>query len=144
MNGHSALCFIDTNIWLYACILGDDDTGKSAMANTLIQNKAPIVSTQVINEICVNLVKKARFGEIQIRSLIRAFYEKYPVIEPDHAILCHASEVRERYMLSFWDGLIVAAALSADVAALYTEDMQHGLVIDGRLQLINPFMQSLR
>jgi predicted nucleic acid-binding protein len=54
MSGHSALCFIDTNIWLYACILGDD-TGKSPMASVLIQNKAPIVSTQVINEICVSI-----------------------------------------------------------------------------------------
>ena len=77
MSDNAALCFIDTNIWLYACIIGDD-TGKSAMANALIQNKAPIVSTQVINEICVNLVKKARFDEIQVRALVRAFYEKHP------------------------------------------------------------------
>jgi predicted nucleic acid-binding protein len=84
-------------------------------------------------------VKKARFEEIQIRSLIRAFYEKYPVIEPDSAVLCHAPELRKQYRFSFWDGLIVAAAFSAGLTTLYTEDMQHGLVIDGSLQIINPF-----
>jgi predicted nucleic acid-binding protein len=55
-------CFIDTNIWLYA-LIEDDDPGKSARAKLLIETRsAVIVSTQVINEVCVNLIKKAQLG----------------------------------------------------------------------------------
>jgi predicted nucleic acid-binding protein len=52
-------CFIDTNIWLYA-LIEDDDPGKSARAKLLIETRsAVIVSMQVINEVCVNLIKGA-------------------------------------------------------------------------------------
>ncbi len=46
----------------------------------------------------------------------------------------------ERYQLSHWDSLIVAAALRANCDTLYSEDMQHGQLIDGRLTVINPFI----
>lgn len=139
MSGKHELCFIDTNIWLYACIQGDD-ADKSITANALIRESLPIVSTQVINEICVNLVRKARFEETLIRKLIDAFYDKYPVIELGQTILVGSSQVRERYGFSFWDGLIVSCALSAGVNCLYSEDMQHGLVIDSKLRIVNPFI----
>lgn len=44
----------------------------------------------------------------------------------------------ERYGLSVYDGLVVAAALEAGCATLWSEDMQHGLVIDNRLKMLNP------
>jgi predicted nucleic acid-binding protein len=50
-----------------------------------------------------------------------------------------ASHLREQYSFSYWDSLIVAAALQAKATTLYTEDMQAGLVIDQRLTIINPF-----
>lgn len=141
MHDERALCFIDTNIWLYACITGDN-LNKGDVANRLIRNQSPILSTQVINEVCVNLIKKARFGEDRIRLLIDAFYKKYPVVEPDCAVLREASLLRERYKLSFWDGLIVATARLAGVTVLYSEDMQHGLVLDGTLRIVNPFVEA--
>lgn len=49
----AGLCFIDTNIWLYAFI-EEDDVTKSAVARQLLQTIEPLVSTQVINEVCVN------------------------------------------------------------------------------------------
>mgnify|MGYP001002970320 FL=1 len=53
-----------------------------------------------------------------------------------------ASDLRERYKFAYWDSLIVAAALDAGCDTLYTEDMQHKQVIDGRLRLINPFVAA--
>ena len=50
-----------------------------------------------------------------------------------------ASELREAYSLSYWDSLIVATALEAGAAILYSEDMQDGLWINAQLQIINPF-----
>jgi len=131
-------CFIDTNIWLYAFI-ATDDAAKSAIARALIQESEPVVSTQVINEVCFNLLRRADFTEEQISQLVEAFYEKYRVIELSKTVLLMASQLRQRYSLSFWDSTIVATALSAGVSVLYSEDMQHGLTIEEQLQIRNPF-----
>lgn len=106
----------------------------------LIRRTSPILSTQVINEICVNLLRKAKFEEARLGKLIHAFYDKYPVIELGRAILTDASQkFAEHYSLSFWDGLIVPSTLSAGITCLYSEDIQNGLVIDGSLRIRNPF-----
>jgi predicted nucleic acid-binding protein len=70
-------CFIDTNIWLYAFVEGDD-LRKSADAKSLLEaSGVVIVSPQVINEVYVNLIKKAQFSERQVRQLIESFYANY-------------------------------------------------------------------
>jgi predicted nucleic acid-binding protein len=51
-----------------------------------------------------------------------------------------AIDLAKRYSLSHWDSLIVAAALMADCRTLYSEDMQHGLVFDKQLAVVNPFL----
>jgi predicted nucleic acid-binding protein len=134
-------CFIDTNVWLYAFV-ESDETGKSERARSLIKSVRPIVSTQVINEVCVNLLKRAGFAEEQIGQLIESFYAECGVIELTQSVLMAASQLRQRYSLSYWDSLIVAAALSAGVGTLYSEDFQHGLSIDGQLRVTNPFVES--
>ena len=52
----------------------------------------------------------------------------------------HAIEIAERYKFSWFDSLIVATALEAGCDTLYTEDLQHRQIIDGRLTVSNPFM----
>jgi len=131
--------FIDTNIWLYAFI-DEDDGAKSGIARQLLQRVEPVISTQVINEVCVNLIKRQVFTEEQIRNLIDSFYEKYQVIELTQDVLGKASELRQQYSLSYWDSMIIASALTADVATLYSKDMHHGLNIENKLQIRNPFL----
>lgn len=129
--------FIDTNIWLYA-LLDMGEAEKSSRAREVITQTEPVLSVQVINEICVNLIKKAGFTEEQISQLVGAFYEKYPIIEMDESILLDASQLRQEYALSFWDSMVVACALAADAEILYSEDMQDGLVIRETLKIKNP------
>src|SRR5438045_5787848 len=106
----SAACFIDTNIWLYAFIEGD--LQKCARAKSLLQREGHIyVSTQVINEVCVDLLRQAQLSENQIRELIESFYTKCSVVELDKMVSVEASNLRERYALSFWDSVIVGSAL---------------------------------
>jgi len=131
-------CFVDTNVWLYSLIEGQDKA-KSETARSLILQSVPVVSTQVINEICVNLLKKTDISEERISQLIESFYAKYPVVEIDKIILLAASRLRQRYTLSYWDSIIVACALASETATLYTEDMQDGLVIEEKLEIVNPF-----
>jgi len=131
-------CFIDTNIWLYAFI-DTQDTSKHALARQIIRDNEVIISTQVINEVCVNLLKKTDFSELDIRALVASFYGNYTVIEANQEILVSASTLREKYSLSYWDSLIVAAALFADCKFLYSEDMRDGLQVDNTLTIQNPF-----
>ena len=135
------LCFVDTNIWLYAFISGPD-AAKSDLARQLLQDseEALIVSSQVINEVCVNLLKKAHVPETEIRELVRSFYRKYPVVLLDQEVEIGASELCERFSLSFWDSLILSAAVHGDATVLYSEGLQAGLQVDGRLVVRNPFL----
>jgi predicted nucleic acid-binding protein len=139
-SASSTVCFVDTNIWLYALIAGQD-TDKSARAGELLRENAAslVISSQVINEICVNLLKKAHLAESNVEQLIRSFYHKYPVVLLDEAVQITASQLREKLSLSFWDSLIVAAALHSGATILYTEDMQPGQAIYERLTIHNPF-----
>jgi predicted nucleic acid-binding protein len=90
-DAEPASCFVDTNIWLYAFV-GGDDLRKSARAKSLLEaSSAVIVSPQAINEVCVNLIKKTQFSEQQVQQLIEAFYAKYVVVEVSIALLLKAS-----------------------------------------------------
>ncbi|MEW6083561.1 MAG: PIN domain-containing protein [Chloroflexota bacterium] len=133
------VAFIDTNVWLYA-LLDTGEAEKSSRAKEVITQTEPILNVQVINELCVNLIKKAGFTEEQISQLIEALYEKYPIIEMDESILLEASQLRQEYALSFWDSMVIACALAADAEILYSEDMQNGLVIRETLEIKNPLI----
>ena len=104
------------------------------------QLPAAVVSTQVIHELAANLIKKADFVEAQIREIVGDFYQDCEVADADRKAMLTASRLREKYHLSYWDSLIAAAALETDCATLYTEDMQHGLVIETSLTIIDPFV----
>ena len=137
----ATLCFVDTNVWLYAFI-EDQDSPKSALASGLIRQCNIVLSTQVVNEVCVNLLKKARFSEDRLQQLIDSFYDKFDVADLWRSTFSSASDLRARYSLSYWDSIIVASALEIGAEILYTEDMHHGLQINNQLQIVNPFSES--
>lgn len=131
--------FLDSNIWIYA-LAQNQPAQKQAIAAKLIQTAKVVISTQVINEVCINLKKKSSFSEEQIRALIDSFYQGSRIIAFDTEILTQASLLREKYALSFWDSLIVSAALSSGVSTLYSEDMQNDLLVNQQLTIVNPFV----
>lgn len=93
-GSQSSLVFLDTNIWLYAFIAGQD-TNKSKIARDLIRRSEIIISSQVINEVCVNLIKKAQLDESSIHQIIEAFYSKYRIGVIDRGLLLKASDLRK-------------------------------------------------
>jgi len=131
------ICFVDSNIWLYAFVASDDKE-KTATASALLKEINPIISTQVINEVCINLIRKACFTGEQIRALIDSFYASYQVVQLNHAIMERASHLRQIYSFSYWDSNIVAAALEAQSMVLYPEDMHDGLLVNDQLRIVNP------
>jgi predicted nucleic acid-binding protein len=133
--------FADTNIWFYAFVRGKnlEDERKNEVAAQLIPNR-PELSVQVVNELSVNLLKKAAYGEAQLQQLIQAIYQFHRVHPLMYQTLMYASRLRESYLFSYWDSLIVAAALENGCTMLYSEDMQHDQVIEQSLRIFNPFL----
>jgi len=136
-------CFIDSNIWLYVFIQRQDSK-KAAIAKSIIQQNNVVISTQVINEVCANILKKTSFSETELQELISNFYKKYVVIDINQEIMLKSSELRKQYNFSFWDSLIVACALHINLKRLYSEDMQNGLVVEKTLKIINPFASKVK
>ena len=138
------LSFCDSNIWLYRFLIDPDsdrseEIQKHNIAIDLTNQKNLVISTQVINEVCAVLCKKAKISEIKIRQIIEEFYQGCIVMEIDRNIIVIASDLRTQYNFSFWDSMIVASALSGGADILYSEDMQDGLIVSGQLTIINPF-----
>lgn len=132
--------FVDSNIWLYVFPGASAEPYKFNIAKELISNSNHIISIQVVNEVCVNLIRKAKFSEEKIRDVIQAFFDNYIVVGLTQQAFLKASQLREDYRLSYWDSLIIACALENDMAVVYSEDMQNGLLIEGKLKIVNPFV----
>jgi predicted nucleic acid-binding protein len=130
--------FIDTNIWLYSFIQSQNRE-KTEIARTIIKECEIVISTQIVNEICVNLIKKADFSEGKIQNLIESLYKKYTVFELSQDILLSASKIRANQSFSFWDSVVAASALDCDADYLISEDMQDGFKLENKLTIINPF-----
>lgn len=135
-----AVCFVDSNIWLYT-FLNEQDKTKSDLAKQTIQQNDTAISTQVISEVCVNLIRKADFDETKVQALVNDFYSRFTVVTISRQELLKASELRLRHKFSYWDSLIVACALAANAKILYSEDMDTSLIVEGQLQIINPLAQ---
>ena len=135
--------FVDTNILVYA---HDADAGEkhAAAARALAdlwESRNGILSTQVLQELYITLTRKVTSpvtGNVA-RRLIRN-YLTWELVLNDGAIILHAGEIADNYQLSFWDGLIVAAAYSKNAATILTEDMNHGQVVEG-IRIENPFLK---
>jgi predicted nucleic acid-binding protein len=128
--------FFDTNVFVYA--VAQDDP-RSHLAEELIA-EGGIISVQVLNEFAAVARKKANMPWTEVRLALESIQVLCPgplPITPDtHK---EALTVAEKYGYKIYDALIVASALEARCTILYSEDMQDGQVIEGKLTIRNPF-----
>jgi len=129
--------FIDTNVLIYA--YSDTEPEKKEIALTVLENDYIIISTQVINELIWILNKKFDVAIEQLKILISRFWWKFKVTLVNQVTINKALDIAMRYKYSYWDSLIIASALENECSILYSEDMQHGQVIEDRLKIVNPF-----
>lgn len=131
----AAEAFIDTSVLLY--LLSADDS-KADRAEQLLQRRGT-VSVQVLNEFSAVASRKQALSPAELREFlegVREFCDTLPLTVEDHEL---GLEVLERYGFSLYDSMIVAAALRSGCRTLYSEDLQHGQVIDKRLKIADPF-----
>lgn len=130
--------FVDTNVLLY---LASGDPQRADRAEAVLAQGGTI-SVQVLNEIANVLRRKMRMSWPDTRvflGMIGALLTVKPLTMETHE---KGLQLSERYGLSIYDAMIVAAALIAGCDTLLSEDMQHGLLLDDRLRIVNPFAQS--
>ena len=128
--------FFDTNILLYT--IGQHDA-RTPTAEELLA-RSGVISVQVLNELASVAHRKLQMSWPEVTEALDAIRILCPSPRPVTAEL-HDDAVRlaAQHRFHIYDALIVAAALEADCATLYTEDLQSGQVIDGRLTIHNPF-----
>lgn len=133
--------FVDTNILMYAhdTAAGDKHARAKALVEDLWQNRTGVVSTQVLQELAVNLRRKARkpLDAKATREVVSDYLAWQVVVNGGDSIL-EALEMEARYRISFWDALIIQAAQTAGADVLYSEDLSDGQRY-GSVKVENPF-----
>ena len=130
--------FLDSNVLIYAFT----NDPRAAKAQTLLTADC-ITSVQGLNEFANVARRKLNMSWTEVTQSLASLRELLRAIHPiDLATHDLALTVAERHSYSLFDALMIASALQADSAILYSEDMQHGMSINGRLRIVNPFTAS--
>ncbi|MDR2732361.1 MAG: PIN domain-containing protein [Fibromonadaceae bacterium] len=133
--------FIDTNIFIYA-YTADDEPKNEASCDLLRENVGKeniVVSTQVLNEF-YSVMAKYDYSHNQIKSYLIEIAEQVEVSPLSFRTIESCLLVKEKYGYSWWDSLVFTSALENDCEIIYSEDMQHGQVIENTLKIVNPFV----
>ncbi len=134
--------FVDTNILVYANDASDkprQDLCKQIILDG-IKNENMVLSTQVLSEFYVTVTKKIEVPlsvELVRREIV--LLKTAEIVDIDYNSILKAIQVSVKNKLSYWDALIVTAAVKAGCREIITEDMNHAQVIEG-VMLQNPFV----
>ena len=132
--------FFDTNVLVY---LASGDSVRAGRAEQLVA-RGGTISVQVLNELANVCRCKMLLSWTETSSFlatIRSLLSVNPITATTHE---DALALSERYEISFYDALIVAAALNARCETLWSEDMQDGMRIERRLRIVKPFAKRPR
>ena len=135
MNGK---VFLDSNILIYS--YSNSESGKQLIARKLITENDSIISTQVLQELTNTVTRKFKFSYTDAEKAIQECYQNNDLHINTEDTIIQACRIAGQYGFSFYDSLIISAALECNCATLYSEDMQHNQRIDERLTIINPFL----
>jgi predicted nucleic acid-binding protein len=127
--------FFDTNVLVY---IASSDTAKADRAEAIV-GKGGAISVQILNELANVARRKMRMSWEDTHaflSLLRGLLNVHSIAVETHDT---GLALAERYSLSIYDAMVAASALEAGCGTLWSEDMQHGMVLDGRLRIVNPF-----
>jgi len=128
--------FIDSNIVLY---LLDTDLQKQKIAGEIILSN-PTLSAQVLTEVANVCKRKFKYSKDEVLNLWADLLSDCQQIPTNSSTFHKAIQLVNRYKFQLFDALIVASALEANCNTLYSEDMQHQMVVEKQLTIVNPFL----
>lgn len=130
--------FVDTNLLVYS--ISTDVVKSGKIEHLFLKSFDFVVSTQVINEFVHTCHRKHLLPADDIRRIVEDFLLFFELMTIEETTILMAFDLKARHGFSWYDALIVAAALENGCDTLYTEDLHHGLVVEGRLTIQNPFL----
>jgi predicted nucleic acid-binding protein len=132
--------FVDTNILMYAhdTSAGQKHARAKALVEELWRDRTGVVSTQVLQELAVNLRRKARrpLDPKATRDIVTDYLTWHVVVNSGESIV-GALDLEARYQISFWDALVIHAAQASGADTLYSEDLSDGQTY-GSVSVVNP------
>lgn len=128
---------LDTTIVIYA--FGRPDDVRKRIAKEII-TKCNVISLQVLNETIFVLLKKFKLPLEEIEKVAEFMKQKFVITNLNIHTLDLTITILNKYGFSFWDSMMVAAALDNQCSILYSEDLHHKQIIEGKLHIINPFL----
>ena len=131
-------CFLDTNVLIYC--YADTEPLKQSRARLVASLSNVVVSTQVLKELVSVLRKKFKQDWPSIKATLDEVTSNFEIYQNDTSAIKQACSIAERYGMSFYDSLILAAAIGDGCTILYSEDMQHDQKIENTLTIKNPFL----
>jgi len=131
--------FIDTNLWVYL-YADDSDKEKAHIIRNLVDEyfEDIVISTQVLGEFFHVLTRKGLKGKEEARQMTLDLLGNFTSVEVLQTSAVKAMDISIREGYAYWDSLIVASALDSNCSKLFSEDMQDGQIIEGRLKIENP------
>jgi predicted nucleic acid-binding protein len=131
--------FLDTNIFIYAY---SNELDKKERSFELLNRLLCITSTQVLSELSNVCFKKLKFSYNAISEVIKEVMDFCDIFIVTEITIQRAIFIKGRYGYSYYDSLILASALESNSSILYSEDLQHGQVIENLLEIVNPFAEN--
>ncbi|MDR1812502.1 MAG: PIN domain-containing protein [Candidatus Fibromonas sp.] len=128
--------FLDTNIFIYTY---SEDLNKKERSLKLL-NLSCITSTQVLSELSNVCFKKLKFSDKEISTVIREVMDSCDIFIVNERTIQRAIFIKSRYGYSYYDSLILSSALESNCSNLYSEDLQHGQIVENSLKIVNPFV----
>ena len=134
--------FVDTNILVYANDPAEKTKQQIAQNIILdgIRKELIVISAQVLSEFYVTVTRKIQKAMDQKSALNEIKLLRHvEIMDIDFNLIIQAIRISQKHNLSYWDSLIISAAIHSKVNILYSEDLNHNQVIEG-VRIINPFI----
>lgn len=133
--------FIDSNVFVYLFDETNEHTRERAvrLVRQALENDTGCISYQVVQETINVLTRKLDAAPDNARKLVDRTLAPLWKVNPTRTLYDRGLDLQTRYRFSFYDSLIIAAALEAGCKTLYTEDLKHGQRIEG-VTVTNPFV----
>lgn len=133
--------FVDTNVLMYAhdTTTGAKHEAAAALVAEIWRRGQGVLSTQVLQELAVNLRRKAGrpLDAAAVRAIVSDYLAWEVVVNNGDSIL-GALEIESQHRISFWDALVLHAAAAAGAGVLYSEDLNDGQIY-GTVRVVSPW-----
>lgn len=130
--------FLDSNVLVYAHT--DIDDFKQSRAQQLITQNSSYISSQVIQELANTLSRKFKHPWKDVEKVLANSIKNNNLFINNEKTILEACGLADRYKFSFYDSLILSAALECECDLLFSEDLNNGQLIENKLKIVNPFV----